>query len=149
VEVDGKFYDQGLYFECQRCSRCCRYEPGFVFLSLRDLSDLEIALNRTRDDIMKEYCKIVDVGGSKRVSLKERDNFDCIFWADGVCTVYEKRPLQCRSFPFWNTLLQSTEDWEEMKKRCPGIGKGRRHEIAEIRDWLARREEEPVIVIPQ
>ena len=35
--MSKKFYDDGLQFECARCSYCCRHEPGYVFLSDNDL----------------------------------------------------------------------------------------------------------------
>jgi len=118
-----------------------------VFLSLKDLNDIETVMKIGRDEIIKIYCKIVDVGGSRRISLKEKDNYDCIFWSDGGCTIYEKRPLQCRSFPFWQTILRSEEEWENMKSHCPGIGKGTFHDGTEVRKWLDWRDAEPIITV--
>ena len=49
-----------------------------------------------------------------RKSLKEFPNGDCVFF-DGEqrkCTVYEARPRQCRTWPFWDSNLRSVEAWE-------------------------------------
>jgi len=32
---------------------------------------------------------------------------------DGRCTVYEARPTQCRTYPFWDELIESRESWEK------------------------------------
>jgi Fe-S-cluster containining protein len=38
----------------------------------------------------------------------------CVFLsANGQCGIYETRPLQCRTYPFWPSLLATPEDWEE------------------------------------
>ncbi len=38
--MEEVFYGRGLRFECTRCSRCCRHNPGYVFLSPVDLARL-------------------------------------------------------------------------------------------------------------
>ena len=58
------------------------------------------------------------------VSLKEKDNYDCIFLGENGCSIYEGRPLQCRTYPFWPSIVESRENWESEKRSCPGIGKG-------------------------
>ena len=65
-------------------------------------------------------------GLARRVSLREKANLDCMFWENGGCSVYEARPLQCRSFPFWSALV-SSEEWDLHAQQCPGIGKGSLH----------------------
>ena len=42
------------------------------------------------------------------VTLVEKaDNHDCIFYdRQRGCTVYEDRPRQCRTWPFWRPLLK-------------------------------------------
>ena len=32
------FYEKGLAFECQGCGYCCSSEPGYVFLSEKDIN---------------------------------------------------------------------------------------------------------------
>ena len=141
--MQGFFYKKnGLQFECTRCSACCRIDPGYVFLSLNDLDSLIKRLNMTKDAFIKKYCRIVTIGEKKRLSLKEKTNYDCIFWSDDGCAVYEDRPFQCRSYPFWNSFLSSRNAWEKEALSCPGMNNGKRHSAKVIEEWLKKRDNE-------
>jgi Fe-S-cluster containining protein len=133
------FYGEGLRFSCARCSRCCRHEPGYVFLSRRDLVALAAATGLEEPELLRRYCTRVQIGELPRLSLREKPNYDCIFWENGGCTVYEARPLQCRSYPFWASNVDSEESWERTARDCPGIGQGRLHSRREIEQWLDLR----------
>ncbi|GHV14147.1 zinc/iron-chelating domain-containing protein [Spirochaetia bacterium] len=139
------FYADGLRFSCARCSACCRYEKGYVFLSEKDIGLLAAEQKMGRDGLIKTYCRWVAFeGGVEYLSLKEKSNYDCIFWRDG-CGVYAARPLQCRTYPFWDSIMVSTEAWETAKSGCLGIGKGELHSMAKINTHLEARLSEPVI----
>lgn len=140
------FYSNGLRFECTRCNACCRYEPGYVFLSESDLDRLMKGTGLGRAEFLKRYCRTVDIGGVRMISLTEKENFDCIFWDNG-CTVYRHRPLQCRSFPFWEANLESRKAWQEVSRTCPGVNRGKLFTSAEIEKWLRARREDPPIVV--
>ena len=107
MEVTDGFARGGLRFECTRCSRCCRHTPGYVFLSSADVTRLAKSQKLGEKDFLAQYCRTVDCGLARRFSLEEKANLDCIFWENGGCSVYEARPLQCRSFPFWSALVTS------------------------------------------
>jgi uncharacterized protein len=142
------FYEKsGLSFKCQCCSSCCRHSPGFVFLSFEDLEHLLAATGRTLPEFRQRYVRVALIGRFARLSLVEKTNFDCIFWENGGCLVYDHRPLQCRSFPFWSSLVSSEGVWEEQKKSCPGIGQGPVHSGDEIDTWLHLRLVERLIEI--
>lgn len=143
--MESPFFARGLRFTCIRCSRCCRHDPGFVFLSEADLERLYRGMGRDRNDFIAEYCRDVNIGGRQRVSLTEKPNFDCIFWENGGCRVYQFRPFQCRSYPFWASHLETREVWESIRESCPGVGQGELHGRDEIEDWLRGREREPLI----
>jgi Fe-S-cluster containining protein len=89
----------------------------------------------------------VYVNGVYRLSLKEKDNYDCIFWRDGGCTVYDARPLQCSTYPFWEDNLRDAESWNRLEESCPGINKGQLHPREEIDRLLRMRKEEPAILV--
>ncbi|MGA2641654.1 MAG: YkgJ family cysteine cluster protein [Spirochaetia bacterium] len=133
------FYKSGLRFECTRCSKCCRHTPGYVFLSTADLAALSKSMRMTKEELLHRYCRTIDLGAARRVSLKEKPNFDCILWENSGCSRYDARPLQCRSFPFWSTCVASREEWENQARNCPGMGKGKMHSREKIEGWLARR----------
>lgn len=135
--MEGVDFKSGLRFACRRCSSCCRHEPGYVFLTREDLERLAEGLSLPPRTVLARFCREVRIGGFRRVSLRERPNYDCILWGPEGCTVYEHRPFQCRSFPFWPANLDSAEHWEELRRACPGAGRGRLHPESEIRGWLA------------
>ena len=145
------FYENGLCFSCKRCSACCRFESGYVFLSEKDVSLLAVVLNMDHNVFIETYCRWISMGKNKyNLSLKEKSNFDCIFWEkgageNGACSVYKSRPLQCQSFPFWPSVVISKKSWENAGKDCPGIGKGHLHSRNTIDKWLALRETEPIM----
>ena len=141
------FYAQGLCFSCVRCSACCRFESGFVFLSSQDTSLLGTALNMADKDFITAYCRWVpSENGKTQLSLKEKSNYDCIFWSqEAGCLVYKARPLQCRAFPFWASVLKNKSSWEITAKDCPGMDRGELHSRDSINAWLSIREKEPVV----
>jgi len=142
---NSHFYASGLHFSCKRCSACCRYESGFVFLSEKDLKKLMIALNLDRKRFLAVYCRwVTDWKGDESLSLKEKSNKDCILWDNG-CTVYDARPLQCVTFPFWESVLASREAWKITASGCPGINSGRLHSAEKIIRCLKSRSSQPVI----
>ena len=68
-----------------------------------------------------------------RWSLTERNGTECVFWLEGIgCRVYDSRPGQCRTFPFWQGNLKSAEAWRRTGDDCEGIGDGRLYSIGEI-----------------
>ncbi|MCK4875065.1 MAG: YkgJ family cysteine cluster protein, partial [Sulfurimonas sp.] len=58
-----------------------------------------------------------------KYSLKEKkfgDSYECVFYdreANG-CTIYDARPLQCKTFPFWDYYKTKVS---ELKLECPGV----------------------------
>jgi len=131
------WYAWGLNFECLRCGRCCRGEPGYVWVTLAEISRIAAYLQTDRDGLMASSVRRV----RRRLSLRERPNGDCIFYADG-CTIYPVRPRQCRTFPFWPENLTSRRGWGRLADECPGIGHGRLWTRGEI-DLLAGRARPP------
>lgn len=135
------FYSNGLNFSCNNCSACCRFEPGMVRLSQEDLHRLSTWAEVTDEQFILMYCRWVENNeGTKTLCLREKSNYDCIFWKDG-CTAYEARPVQCRTYPFWTSLLQDKESWESEKKRCPGLDEGDFHSLEEIKEQLSLYEQ--------
>ena len=153
------WYDGGLSFTCTQCGNCCTGGPGYVWISEAELSRLAEYLKLSLDDVIEKYARRI----GNRFSLKERRNaagsYDCIFLQEikvpsaagdsvvhtkRVCSVYPVRPLQCRTWPFWDGNIASKENWRRAGRRCPGIDRGRKftfEQIEEIRaakDWPTR-----------
>lgn len=116
------WYQEGLRFRCTQCGNCCTGGPGVVWVTddeikaiadCRGISIGEMKINHTR----------LHVG---RVTLREFANGDCTF-LDGEtrrCTIYPVRPAQCRTWPFWNSNLESPQAWKDAQTVCPGMGNG-------------------------
>ena len=131
--MDGeKFYNNGLNFECKRCSFCCGHSPGFVYLSRRDLNALCDFFKMSEQEFIKKYCRWVDYyEGETVLALLEQKNYDCILWNNG-CSAYSARPVQCSTWPFWSWMIKTKEIWEECAKECPGMNHGRLWSFEEI-----------------
>jgi uncharacterized protein len=125
------FYEQGLKFSCRKdCSKCCGGSPGFVFITEEEIDTIHKVLGLDRQTFLDNYTK--DAGG--RISLLdvEDDNWNCILLKEGKCSIYQHRPLQCRTFPFWPHNIISKRDWNKASLECPGIGEGRHYTMEEI-----------------
>ena len=72
-------------------------------------------------------------------SIKEKDNYKCVFYENG-CSIYSVRPNQCQTYPFWIKNMRSEANWENEKKQCMGIGKGKLYSEKEILDILEKSE---------
>jgi uncharacterized protein len=124
------WYAEGLRFSCQRSGNCCTGAPGQVWVSEAEIDGLALATGLDADSFRRRYTRTIYRRG---VSLTEKANNDCVFFRTGHgCQVYEQRPRQCRTWPFWRALLSSPEAWAAAAKDCPGIGKGRLHQLDEI-----------------
>jgi Fe-S-cluster containining protein len=90
---------------------------------------------RDIDQFCDKYVRQVGV----RRSLKEFPNGDCVFFDSETrkCRVYEARPRQCRSWPFWDSNLRTPEAWTETCQICPGSGKGQLYQIDQIEERRA------------
>ena len=120
------WWSDGLRFTCTRCGRCCKGpEPGYVAVNAEEVARLAEHVGMEPDAFGARYVRRV---GRRGYSLIEKPNRDCVFWEDEVgCTVYEARPDQCRTFPFWPELLREREAWDEAATSCPGMNRGRRY----------------------
>ena len=124
----GCFYESGLRFTCiSGCRYCCGVEPGYVFISRDDMERLVNHLNISVQEFLLTYCRKVPLGSISDISLAERSNRDCVFLNEHGCSVYEARPVQCVTYPFWNTIVADQESWKREAHWCPGIGQGELH----------------------
>ena len=60
----------------------------------------------------------------------------CRFLEGAKCGVYQARPTQCRTWPFWPETM-SAKGWaKEVAAYCPGVGKGKLWSAEEIEKQL-------------
>jgi Fe-S-cluster containining protein len=133
--TETPWYREGLAFTCTQCGNCCTGAPGYVWVDEDEIARLAEFRGETIDGFARQFVR--RVGG--RYSLIERPGWDCIFWSrESGCTVYEARPVQCRTWPFWPENIATPEDWESIRPGCPGAGNGRVFTVEEIRASAAR-----------
>ncbi|HEY1601626.1 MAG TPA: YkgJ family cysteine cluster protein [Pirellulales bacterium] len=131
---DKPWYSDGLRFKCTQCGDCCTGAPGYVWVTNDEIAALAKRLEMTVKDFEHDYVRKVGV----RKSLVEYDNGDCVFF-DGEarrCTVYEDRPRQCRTWPFWESNVRTPATWKETCEACPGSGKGNLVPVEKIIEQL-------------
>ena len=159
---DQPWYADGLNFTCSQCGNCCTGGPGYVWISRQEIVRLAEFLKITPQETVEKYCR--KEGG--RFSLTEFRNaaglYDCVFLKEEKvrvpapggatgetvvqtrrrCTVYEVRPLQCRTWPFWPENLWSKNTWDHAARRCHGMNHGHRHfslqqieALRDAKDW--------------
>ncbi len=115
------WYRDGLRFECTRCGACCTGAPGYVWVDDNELAALANFLQMPVHEVQGLYTRQL----RQRRSLREKLNNDCIFWdRDQGCTVYEARPQQCRTWPFWPGNVANEKEWQRTCDVCPGSGTG-------------------------
>ncbi len=119
-----------------------------MFLSAEDIDRLATRFDMDEDRFIAAYCKEVEIGPARRVSLREQENHDCIFWRHGACSVYDSRPVQCSTYPFWEGNLVNEQQWSAESKECPGIGIGALRSKEEIEAALERRRTSPPVELP-
>lgn len=119
----------GVRFECQGSGRCCvsRGGYGFVYLSKEDRRALAKQLNLTTSQFTRRYCTKTEGW----FHLREQGK-DCVFLEGSRCRVYEARPTQCRTWPFWPENMNARAWNRDVLKFCPGVGKGKWYSPQEI-----------------
>jgi len=126
---DEPWFREGLAFTCTRCGACCTGAPGYVWVSVEEIE----AIARFRKLPVEEFSRHFVRRVGEHYSLIERPGGDCIFWdREQGCTVYEARPVQCRTWPFWPENVETPEAWKHITEVCPGSGKGRHFAATEI-----------------
>jgi len=106
---------------CESCGgKCCRGESGYIWTKYQEIVNMAAFLEMTVEDFATMYLRKV----KHRYSLTEKqigeNDYACIFFNEvkEQCMIYPVRPLQCRTFPFWE---QFKNNEQEVRDECPGI----------------------------
>ncbi|EJK46954.1 hypothetical protein THAOC_34358 [Thalassiosira oceanica] len=117
------FFEDGLGFECTECGKCCRVS-GDVWLSPEEVAGVSALLNITAKAFREQHVRAVlspsdaiedeEYEGSWMCLKKKQHDGSCTFLKEsGQCAIYSARPIQCESYPFWPSILNSMETWED------------------------------------
>ena len=104
---------------------------GYVYLTLADRRRMARVLGLSTREFTSKHCEKTD----GLFHLKGPDR-DCQFLEGKRCGVYEGRPAQCRTWPFWPENMNARVWTQEVATFCPGVGKGRLYSAKEIEGLL-------------
>ena len=106
--------------KCDECGgKCCVGESGYIWINEDEIRSLGEYLGY-KTELFKEI--FLEKFGN-RYSIKEKPykgGFACIFFDEKNknCSIYEYRPNQCRSFPFWEHFKGN---FKELERECIGV----------------------------
>ncbi len=124
------WYQGGLQFQCTQCGACCSGQPGYVWVDRSEIKAMAFEMGMDAVTFARKFVR--KVGPDK--SLIEYPDGDCIMLDRQTrkCTVYRARPIQCRTWPFWDSTVTKPKDWKQTCEVCPGAGTGKLYTLEQI-----------------
>ncbi len=119
IKQDGFNYS----FDARACSscqaKCCTGESGYIHVNASEMESISKFIGLGIEDFTQSYL----FKNGYKYSIKERkfnDSYECAFYdrASNGCVIYDVRPTQCRTFPFWDYFKTRVD---ELKLECPGV----------------------------
>ena len=107
--------------KCASCEgNCCIGESGYIWINKQEIIKLAEHLDMSVEELGMKYLLKVGYKYSIREKRVSQNNYSCVFFdlEKKQCGVYEARPNQCRTFPFWDYFKKNVE---EVKQECPAI----------------------------
>jgi hypothetical protein len=119
LEVNGFdfIFDESKCLECG--GKCCIGDSGFIWINVDEMFILANFLQISVDELKNRFLEKIGY----KFSIKEKiykDGYACIFFDEKQqnCGIYDARPHQCRSFPFWEYFKNNLK---ELEKECVGV----------------------------
>ncbi len=110
-------------FDPQKClsceGNCCIGESGYIWCNPKEIDDMASFFDLSYQDFVHQYIRKVGFKSSLK-EIQIGQSYSCIFFDLGkkACKIYQVRPYQCRTFPFWEYFKNNIK---EVQKECPGI----------------------------
>lgn len=107
--------------KCSTCEgNCCIGESGYIWIKTQEITALAKHLNISVEELGAKYLLKVGYRYSIKEKIISKNNYACIFFdlEKKQCGVYEARPNQCKTFPFWEHFKNNIQ---EVKQECPAI----------------------------
>ncbi|KAJ1484251.1 hypothetical protein T484DRAFT_1948245 [Baffinella frigidus] len=116
------WWEDGISFKCVKCGKCCkRSEP--VLVNAKEIAAISELKKVPQADLKKGF--IDEDWGSAHIlpfCLKRTSGGACIFLDEkGACSIYEARPTQCRTYPFWPENMGSREAYLAEEQHCDAV----------------------------
>lgn len=110
-------FDPSACASCQ--GRCCTGESGYIYVTKNEIFAIADLLQM---DVNEFAIKYLFKKGYKYSIMENKfgDSYECVFFdrQNNGCKIYEARPTQCKTFPFWDYFKTRVN---EVKEECPGI----------------------------
>ena len=118
MAADDHWFGAGLRFKCTGCGACCTGSSGAVYVSKADVERLATHLRLPVGTFVRRYTRM---SKGRRVLIDSTGSGDCIFLRNRACSVYDARPTQCRTYPWWLRNMRDRQSWDEAAASCEGI----------------------------
>jgi Fe-S-cluster containining protein len=135
------WYADGLHFTCTQCGNCCSGAPGFVWVQPEEVRKIAAFVGMDTTEFETRHTR----SENGRKSLLEHPGGDCEFLerepsGKTRCRIHPVRPVQCRTWPFWDSNLKNRRAWDSAARACPGMNAGAHHPLPVIQDALRRNQ---------
>lgn len=140
-----------MNFACQEScgGKCCTFawqgdDNSFIFLTKFDQFRLISFLRKSLESFAQlgEFSFTGFIDKPSRQWYLTGDSNGCQFFKDGKCTVYEARPTQCRTFPYWPRNIVDGKFTTDVTNSCPGINLGNSLQADELMKQQIEAEDE-------
>jgi len=134
-----RFYQKTpIRFKCTGCGACC--------LGSADENMIELAKGEV--ELISQHLDM-SPGTFTEKFLVELDNLEqgirinqqgrCVFLQkNNRCAIYQVRPRQCQTYPYWPEIMATQSGWDNESYRCEGINTGDVVLIEQIEQQLKR-----------
>ena len=120
-----RWFDKAISFACTSCGKCCKsYKNQIkVYVNIAEALQISDHIDMDIKDFQQKYIEIhYDQDSNELISLKSNDTkSNCIFLKENQCSIYQVRPTQCRTYPYWPQIMLDKASWLEEAKACEGI----------------------------
>jgi Fe-S-cluster containining protein len=105
---------------CDMCNgRCCKGQTGTVFLSEKEQEEIANLLKVDLETFRLDYCRKIEGRYSLKEIKQSDETYNCLFLdKKNQCEIYEYRPEQCKTFPFWDS---NKDKIDLLQQECIGI----------------------------
>ena len=93
-------------------------ESGYIFVSSKEIEAIADFLKLDFEHFVKNLLRKLGIATLCWIFHRAMVCICVVFFKDGMCQIYSKRPRQCVTFPFWDYYK---EHFEELSKECIGV----------------------------
>jgi Fe-S-cluster containining protein len=94
-----------------------------VYVNRRESEELAALLDISDEEFVQKYTfGVKDQNNRVLTSLKsDPTQQQCVFLEGNECSVYDARPTQCRTYPYWPQIMIGQAEWKAEAYNCEGI----------------------------